>query len=79
MADNQSISEIEREIEAAQARLSSLDQLTERVSPKRIATTTKNNMVARATSPQGKKIIVGTVAGVVAIVVLARVRAARKK
>lgn len=79
VADKQSTAEIEREIEQARVSLAaSLDQLIERTSPKRLAQTTKDNIVARATSPQGKKIIAGTVAGIVAIVVLARVRAAKK-
>jgi hypothetical protein len=79
VADNQSTADIEREIEQARTQLaSSLDQLIERTSPKRLAATTKDNLVARATSPQGKKIIAASVAGVIAIIVLARVRAARK-
>lgn len=79
MAEKQNIAEIERDIERARTSLaSSLDQLIERTSPKRLVATTKSNLVARATSPQGKKIIAGSVAGVVAIIVLARVRAAKK-
>ena len=75
MANKQSTADIEREIEQARTELAtSLDQLVERTSPKRIAQTTRNNLIARARSPEGQKVIAVTVATVVALVVLARLR-----
>jgi hypothetical protein len=75
VANKQSTADIEREIEQARTELAtSLDQLVERTSPKRIAQTTKNNLIARARSPEGQKVIAVTVATVVALVVLARLR-----
>jgi Protein of unknown function (DUF3618) len=72
--------QIQAEIEGARVALaSSLDQLAERTSPKRLADQAKEAVVEKATSDQGKKIIAGSVAAVVALVVLARVRRARKK
>jgi Protein of unknown function (DUF3618) len=72
--------QIQAEIEGARVSLaSSLDQLAERTSPKRLANQAKDAAVEKATSDQGKKIIAGSVVAVVALVVLARVRRARKK
>ena len=72
--------QIQAEIEGARVALaSSLDQLAERTSPKRLANQAKDAAVEKATSDQGKKIIAGSVVAVVALVVLARVRRARKK
>lgn len=78
MADKQSTADIEREIEQARAALAtSLDQLADKASPKRIIATTKSNLIERARSPQGKKIIGGTVAGVVVLLVVSRIRRSR--
>lgn len=75
MANKQSTADIEREIEEARTSLAtSLDQLVERTSPKRLAETTKNNLIARARSPEGVKVIAAAVVGVVALVVIARLR-----
>jgi Protein of unknown function (DUF3618) len=75
VANKQSTADIEREIEQARAELAtSLDQLIERTSPKRIAQTTKNNLIARARSPEGKKVIAVTVVSVVALIVISRLR-----
>jgi len=75
VADKQSTADIEREIEEARASLAtSLDQLVERTSPKRVAQTTKNNLIARARSPEGMKVIAASVVGVVALIVIARLR-----
>jgi Protein of unknown function (DUF3618) len=75
VANKQGTADIEREIEQARAELAtSLDQLIERTSPKRIAQTTKKNLIARARSPEGKKVIAVTVVGVVALLVVARLR-----
>jgi hypothetical protein len=72
--------QIQAEIEGARVALaSSLDQLAERTSPKRLANQAKDAAVEKASSDQGKKIIAGSVVAVVALVVLARVRRARKK
>jgi hypothetical protein len=72
--------QIQAEIEGARVALaSSLDQLAERTSPKRLANQAKDAAIEKASSDQGKKIIAGSVAAVVALVVLARVRRARKK
>jgi hypothetical protein len=72
--------QIQAEIERARIALaSSLDQLAERTSPKRLANQAKDAAMEKATSDQGKKIIAGSVVAVVALVVLARVRRARKK
>ena len=80
MANKQGTADIEREIEQARAELAtSLDQLIERTSPKRIAQTTKNNLIARARSPEGKKIIAVTVVGVVALLVVAGLRTRNRR
>jgi hypothetical protein len=76
VANKQGTADIEREIEQARTELAtSLDQLIERTSPKRIAQTTKNNLIARARTPQGQKVIAVTVATVVALIVFSRLRA----
>ncbi|MGI8879372.1 MAG: DUF3618 domain-containing protein [Jatrophihabitans sp.] len=78
MADKGSTADIELEIEQARAALAiSLDQLADKASPKRIVATTKANLIDRAKSPQGKKVIGGTVAGVVALLVVSRIRRRR--
>jgi hypothetical protein len=70
--------DIEQEIEQARLALAaSLDQLAERTSPKRVLATTKDNLIARAKSPQGQKVIGATVIGVVALLALSRWRRAR--
>ena len=72
--------QIQAEIESARVQLASaLDQLAEKTSPKRLATQAKDAAVEKATSDQGKKIIAGSVAAVVALIVLVRVRKSRKK
>jgi hypothetical protein len=72
--------QIQAEIEGARVQLaSSLDQLAEKTSPKRLANQAKDVAVEKATSEQGKKVIIGTAAAVVALIVLARVRNARAK
>lgn len=72
--------QIQAEIEGARSALaSSLDQLAERTNPKRLAQQAKDAAVEKATSEQGKKIIAGSVAAVVALIVVARVRRSRAK
>ena len=71
--------QIQAEIEGARVKLASaLDQLAEKTSPKRLAAQAKDAAVEKATSDQGKKIIAGSVAAVVALIVIARVRRSRK-
>ncbi len=79
MAAERSPADIQREIEQARIALaSSLDQLAERTSPKRLAASTKDNLIAKATSPQGRKVIALSAAGVVALIALSRWRARSK-
>lgn len=80
MANDRTPTEIQRDIERARVDLaSSLDQLAEQTSPKRLVNQARQSLIERATSPQGKKVIAGSVAVVVTILVLARVRTARAK
>lgn len=68
--------EIQREIEGARDALAdAVDQLTYRADPKRIAKDTKQRLIAKAQSPQGKAVI----GGVGALVVLLVVRKVRKR
>ena len=72
--------QIQAEIEGARVALaSSLDQLAERTSPKRLATQAKDAAVEKASSEQGKKVIAGSVVAVVALIVIARIRRAHTK
>lgn len=75
MANERTPAEIQLEIEQARVQLaSSLDQLAERTSPKRLASQTKQNLLEQARSPKGQKVIVGTIAAVVGLIVLSRIR-----
>jgi hypothetical protein len=66
--------QIQREIESSRAQLATtLDQLAERVSPKRLAGEAKDNTVAFLQTPPGYAAI-GAVALLVALVVARRVR-----
>lgn len=66
---------IQREIEHAREALgSTLDQLVERTSPKRLAAEGKASVRAFVTSTRGKAIIGGTAAAVAALVVIRRLR-----
>jgi hypothetical protein len=79
VADERSPAEIQREIERARDELAvSLDQLAERTSPKRLAAQVKNDLLAQASSPKGKRVIAITTAAVVALIVLRRARARRR-
>lgn len=78
MAADRSPEEIQREIERARVSLaSSLDQLVERTSPKRLAAQTQQALKEWALSAEGKKVLGGVAAAVVALVVINRVRARR--
>jgi len=75
VANERTPAEIQLEIEQARVQLaSSLDQLAERTSPKRLASQTKQNLLEQARSPKGQKVIVGTIAAVVGLIVLSRIR-----
>ncbi|MBA3418400.1 MAG: DUF3618 domain-containing protein [Geodermatophilaceae bacterium] len=66
---------IQREIEHAREELgSTLDQLVERTSPKRLAEVGKASVREFVTSTKGKMIIGGTAAAVTAVVVINRLR-----
>ena len=72
--------QIQAEIEGARVQLAaSLDELAEMASPKRLATQAKEAAVEKATSDQGKKVIIGTAVAVIALIVVSRVRIARAK
>lgn len=66
--------EIQHDIEQARISLASaVDQLAERTSPKRVANDLKQDVLAKARTPQGKAVLGG--AGVlVAILVIRRIR-----
>jgi hypothetical protein len=71
VAADRTADDIQRDIEQARTSLAeAVDQLAERTSPKRIANQTKQNLLARAKSPAGRAIIVGTAAVLVALLVV---------
>ena len=71
MAGERSADEIQRDIEQARTTLAqSVDQIAVRTSPKRVANTAKQNLLAKVKTPQGQAIIAGT--GIVLVVVLVR-------
>jgi hypothetical protein len=75
VASERTPAQIQAEIEQARIQLaSSLDQLAERTSPKRLAAQTKTNLLASATSPKGKKVIAASAAAIVGLIVLSRLR-----
>lgn len=78
MATNRTAEDIQRDIEQARTSLAStVDQLAERTSPKRLAEETKKNLLAKAKSPAGQAVIGG--AGVlVALLLVRRVRRYRR-
>lgn len=78
MATNRTADDIQRDIEQARASLAStVDQLAERTSPKRLADQTKKNVLAKAQSPTGRAVLGG--AGVlVVLLVIRRVRRNRR-
>ncbi|WP_037141409.1 DUF3618 domain-containing protein [Rhodococcoides fascians] len=64
---------IEREIEAARSQLAStLDELSVRASPKRIAENTKQSIVAKLNEPPVKFTLIG-VGAVVAVLVVRKI------
>lgn len=71
MAVDRSPEQIQQEIEAARVALaSSLDQLAERASPKRLAERGKLRAAEYARSPQGKAVIAG--AGLLLTLIIVR-------
>ncbi|MEP6851726.1 MAG: DUF3618 domain-containing protein [bacterium] len=80
MVGERSPAEIERDIEQARSQLaSSLDQLADRTSPKRLAVQTRDNLLQRATSPEGKRALAIAAAVVTSILVLSRIRSHRRR
>ncbi len=69
-----SADEIQHDIEQARVSLASaVDQLAERTSPKRLANDLKQDVLAKARTPQGKAVLGG--AGLVlAIMIIRRIR-----
>ena len=77
MTVQRSPEEIQREIEQARASLAStVDELAERTSPKRLADLAKQNLKAWTKTPKGRAVIGGT-ALLVTLLVVARVRVVR--
>lgn len=73
-----SAEDVQREIEQARDALAdAVDQLTYRTNPKRVADQTKQNLIARAQSPQGKAVLAG-VGVLCALVVIRGIRTGRK-
>jgi hypothetical protein len=70
--------QVQREIEQARDALAvAVDQLTDRTNPKRLADDTKQAVLARVKSPQGKAVIAG-VGVLFALVVIRGIRTGRK-
>jgi hypothetical protein len=79
VATERSAEDIQQEIDQARASLATtVDQLADRTNPKRIANDTKQNLLARAQSTQGKAIIGGT-ALLITVLLFARIRAVRRR
>jgi hypothetical protein len=71
--------EIQREIEQARASLATtVDQLAERTNPRRLADLAKQNLIAWTKSPKGRAVVGGTTL-LVTLLVVARVRAVRRR
>lgn len=71
MAGERTAEDIQRDIEQARASLAvAVDQLADRTSPKRLADDIKQQLIARAKSPQGQAVIAG--AGVLVVFLVVR-------
>jgi hypothetical protein len=71
--------EIQRDIEQARASLATtVDQLAERTNPRRLADLAKQNLIAWTKSPKGRAVVGGTTL-FVTLLVVARVRAVRRR
>ena len=79
MTVQRSPEEIQREIDEARSSLAStVDQLAERTSPKRLADLAKQNLIAWTKTPKGKAVVGGATLFVTFLIV-ARVRAVRRR
>ena len=79
MTVQRSPEEIQREIEEARASLATtVDQLAERTSPKRLADLAKQNLKAWTRTPKGQAVVGGTTL-LIALLIAARVRAVRRR
>jgi uncharacterized protein DUF3618 len=71
VAGERTAEDIQRDIEQARASLAvAVDQLADRTSPKRLADDIKQQLIARAKSPQGQAVIAG--AGVLVVFLVVR-------
>jgi uncharacterized protein DUF3618 len=71
--------EIQREIEETRASLATtVDQLAERTSPKRLADVAKQNVKAWMKTPKGRAVVGGTTL-LITLLIAARVRAVRRR
>jgi hypothetical protein len=71
VAGERSAEDIQRDIEQARASLAvAVDQLADRTSPKRLAGDVKQNLIARAKTPQGQAVLAG--AGVLVLFLVVR-------
>ncbi len=74
MAANRTADDIQRDIEQARTSLATtVDQLAERTSPKRMLNDAKQNLIAKAQTPAGKA-VVGGAGALVALLVVRRFR-----
>jgi Protein of unknown function (DUF3618) len=75
---DRTVEDVQREIEEARASLAAtVDQIAYRTNPKRIATDTKQRLVERAQTPQGKAVLIAAVAFATALLIARRVGARR--
>ena len=75
MAGERSADDIQRDIERSRAALASaVDQLAYRGNPKRVVEKTKQSVLAKVNSPQGR-IVIGVAGGLLVLVIVRRVRA----
>ncbi len=73
-----SAEDIQREIEKSRTELAStIDQLAQRTSPKRLADNAKQSLRERLQTPQGQA-VVAVVGGLVVVLVVKRIRNARQ-
>lgn len=78
MAEERTAEQIQREIEQSRAALAqTVDQLTYRTDPKRIAADTKERLRDKAQTTQGR-IVIGAAGAVVVLLIVKRIRKARK-
>jgi hypothetical protein len=78
VAEERTAEQIQREIEQSRAALAqTVDQLTYRTDPKRIAAETKQRLRDKAQTTQGR-IVIGAAGAVVVLLIVKRIRKARK-